>query len=386
MDVERFRDSPIGRVVPISVEQHRRQIEHFAYVPDPLPGALDLRPETYRALEGAAMELGMLQGAASRFDSPYLLTRPSIRREAVSTSALEGTFATLQDIYAADVTKEPPEDLPTREVMNYVSAAEAAVAELSRRSVSRNLLLEVHRTLLRGTPDERFAGRVRDGQVAIGSRGASVAEARFVPPPPGPELEDLFVDWERWNYREDDIPVLARIAVSHYQLETIHPFFEGNGRIGRLVAVLLLIDLGPLTDHFLVLSPYLEARRDRYQEMLSHVSASGDFDAWVHFFADAIHAQAGEARNRMDALLAYRSDAVQRLRGLRMKGTVIALAERLIEQPVVTPTSVAADFGISYQTANRAIGRLVQTGYLEEVTGRRYQRVFVARDVLQIMR
>jgi len=124
MDVERFCDSPVGRLVPMQVEQAGQRIDHFAYVPHPLPDALDQRSDTYRAIERAAMELGMLEGAASRFDSPYLLTRPSIRREAVSTSALEGTFTTLQDLYAADLTDEPPRDLATREVMNHLIATE----------------------------------------------------------------------------------------------------------------------------------------------------------------------------------------------------------------------------------------------------------------------
>ena len=153
MDVERFRNSPIGRVVPIRADQRGREIEHFAYVPDPLPAGLDLRPETYRALEHAAMQLGILQGVASCFDSPYILTRPSIRREAISTSALEGTYATLQDVYAADLADEVPEDLATREVWNYVRAAEAAVAALRHQPVSRNLLLDLHHLLLQGTPD-----------------------------------------------------------------------------------------------------------------------------------------------------------------------------------------------------------------------------------------
>jgi cell filamentation protein, protein adenylyltransferase len=386
MDVDRFRDSPIGTVVPISVEQYGRRISHYAFQPDPLPASIPLQPATYATIESAAMELGQLEGAATQLADPYWITRPNIRREAVSTSALEGTFSTLEDLFAADLDESDPESAALREVMNYVAAAEMGVAKLASRPVSLSLLCELHAVLMRGTDGASSAGRLRGTQVAIGSPGSLVTEARFVPPPPGPSLGDLFSDWERWNYDTSPLPLLARIAVSHYQFETVHPFTDGNGRMGRLVAILLLIDRGPLSDHYMVLSPYLESRRDRYVELLGQTTASGDFDPWVRFFAEAVRSEASTARSRISALVSYRLATVDQLRRAGLKGTIIEIAEQLVERPAVTASDVARRFDVTFQTANRAISRLVEEGILEEATGRRYARVFVAREVFRLMR
>ena len=386
MDVERFRSSPIGSVTPITVEQYGRQISHYAFQPDPLPAEILLSAETYSTIESAAMELGQLEGAASQLDDPYWITRPNIRREAVSTSALEGTFSTLEDLFAADLEETDPESKALQEVMNYVNAAEMGVARLSDRPVSFNLICELHSVLMQGTDSASSAGRLRRTQVAIGSPGSLITEARFVPPPPGPSLEQVFSDWERWNYDTSPLPLLARIAVSHYQFETIHPFTDGNGRMGRLIAILLLIDRGPLSDHYMVLSPYLESRRDRYIELLGQTTISGDFDPWVRFFAEAVRSEATAARSRISALVSYRSATVDRLRRAGLKGTIIEIAERLVEQPAVTASAVAKTFDVTFQTANRAIARLVVEGILEEATGKTYGRVFVAREVFRLMR
>lgn len=386
MDVDRFRESPIGSVTPITVEQYGRQISHYAFQPDPLPAEILLSPETYSTIERAAMELGQLEGAATQLEDPYWITRPNIRREAVSTSALEGTFSTLEDLFAADLKDADPESKALQEVMNYVTAAEMGVARLSDRPVSFNLMCELHSVLMRGTDSATSAGRLRETQVAIGSPGSLITEARFVPPPPGPSLVDLFSDWERWNYDTSSLPLIARIAVSHYQFETIHPFTDGNGRMGRLVVILLLIDRGPLSDHYMVLSPYFESRRDRYVDLLGQTTASGDFDPWVRFFAEAIGSEASAARSRISALVSYRSAIVDQLRRAGLKGTIIEIAERLVEQPAVTASAVARTFDVTFQTANRAIARLVEEGILEEATGKTYGRVFVAREVFRLMR
>lgn len=386
IDLERFRESPIGRLVPIRVEQGGQTLEHWAFEPEVLPEQIDLKPETFSAIESAAMAIGQLEGMASQLEAPYMITRPTIRREAVSTSALEGTFSTLEDLFAVGLGEAPPESQAVVEVANYVEAAETGVREIGTRPVSFNLICELHRILLDGTEHEHSSGELRRRQVAIGQRGALITEARFVPPPPGPGLEALFSDWEKWNYRQDALPLLARIAVSHYQFETIHPFIDGNGRIGRLIAILLLIDLGPLTDHYMVLSPYFEARRDRYVELLSATTVTGDFDPWVRLFVDAVHAEAVAARQRIASLLEYREETINRLRQAGLKGTIIEVAEQIIGNPVTTSTSMAKRFNVKYQTANRIIGRLVKDGILVEATGRSYGRIFVAREVLRRLR
>ena len=387
MDIERFRHSPIGELTPIRVEQHDEVIEHFAFVPSPLPDSISLRPETYAVIERAATELGLLEGTAHRLDNPYIVTRPLMRREAQSTSALEGTYSTLEDLFALDLEDGgTPESDELGEVWNYVQAAEQAVAMLADRPVSLSMIGELHQILMRGSEHEASSGRVRTSQVAIGPRGTPITEARFVPPPPSPGLVDLFSDWERWNYRDDSIPLVPRVAISHYQFEAIHPFMDGNGRLGRLIAVLLLIDRGPLSNHYLVLSPYLETRRSRYQDLLAHTSETGEFDPWVRFFAGAVAAEAQAARHRMTALLEYPQEVVQRLRALGLKGAVIDLAKLLLEHPIMSVPQAQRLLGVTYQTANRVIGTLVGIGVLEEVTGGSYGRLFAARKIFELLR
>ena len=160
---------------------------------------------------------------------------------------------------------------------------------------------------------------------------------------------------------------------------------DGNGRMGRLLAILLLIERGPLSDHFMVLSPYLEARCQPYQDLLAETSATGDFDPWVRFFAAAVSAEAEAARNRAGKALAYRKALVDRLRAQGLKGTIIEVAESLVYLPVLSAGAVARQCNVAFQTANRVIKRLVDESVLSEVTGRGYGRVFAAREVLQLL-
>jgi Fic family protein len=210
-------------------------------------------------------------------------------------------------------------------------------------------------------------------------------DAHFIPLPPGEEFRALLADWEAWNYRDDHISLVARAAISHYQFEAIHPFRDGNGRLGRLLAVLLLIERGPLTGHLLSLSPYFEARRDAYGEHLREVSASGDFDPWVQFFATGIAHQARIARTRVERLLLWRQNTVDELRSSGVRGVAITIAEDLIGYPVLTPSEAAKRFGVTYRAANRAVQRLESAGVLDEITGRSYGRKFFAPDVLSIL-
>ena len=388
VDVDKFRNSPIGQLVPIRVTERGATTEHFAFVPATLESIADgirLEPATYAAIEKAATELGLLEGIADQFPQPYVITRPAFRREAISTSALEGTYSTLESLFAADLDEAPPASAQLREVFNYVQAAQEGVRLCRDRPVSWNLVLQMHQTLMAGTPGQGGSGHLRTAQVAIGSRGAPVTEARFVPPPPEPLLSDLISDWEKWNYREDEFSVVARIAISHYQFEAIHPFMDGNGRMGRLLAILLLIERGPLSDHFMVLSPYLEARRQLYQDLLGETSATGNFDPWVRFFATAVSAEAEAARTRARKALAYRKALVDRLRAQGLKGTIIEVAESLIYLPVLSATAVARQCNVTFQTANRVVKRLVDENILSEITGRDYGRLFAAREVLRLL-
>lgn len=363
-----------------------REVDYFGFVPDPLPREVSLTDATYLAVSQADQALGLLEGVAGTLPNRDLLIRPIIRREAVSTSALEGTYAGLSEVLQAEVSEVGDWTSEVREVLNYTRTAEQALAWIAEKPITLNLIKDLQETLVKGTRgDTAETGRFRTVPVMIGPDRAPPEAAHFIPGPPGEEMRTLFGDWESWNYSEDNIPALVRAAISHYQFETIHPFRDGNGRLGRLLAILLLIERGPLTGHLFSLSPYLEARRGEYGDLLRGVSAEGDYDSWVRFFAAAVAEQASQARTRVNGLLEWREDVVARLRSDGLRGTVIAIAESLIGYPFTTPSQAQHQFSVTYRSANRAIGQLAERGVLTEITGRSYGRVFAAPGVMRIL-
>lgn len=388
MDLDRFRDSPIGSLEPISIQAGDATTDYFAYLPAPLPAGPRLNASTYYKMSSADQALGMLEGVARNLPNKSLLVRPIIRREAVSTSALEGTYTGLSEVLQAEVV-EPSRRRPRSEVLEvlrYTATAEYALDRIQETPVSLNLVRELHARLMRGRRgDAADTGEFRRVQVMIGPQAASPTEAHFIPPPPGEQMMRLLGDWEAWNYAVGDVPIIARVAISQYQFETIHPFRDGNGRLGRLVAVLLLIDRGPLSGHLFSLSPFLETRRQQYGELLRQVSATGNWNDWVSFFAEAVKVQAESARDKAARLITWRDESVARLRSEGVKGVTIALAEDLVGYPVVTAAGTAERLGVTFRTANRAIGILTGAGLLVEVTGRDYGRVFAAPAVVTIV-
>jgi Fic family protein len=335
----------------------------------------------------ASAALGRLDQAGRHIPNPGLLIRPSIRREAVSTSALEGTYAPFQEVLEADVAEDESESSPAvREVLNYVRMAEVALEWIKERPITVGMLCDLQAILVRGKQGAiSDAGRIREIQVVIGAEGSRVEDARFVPPPPGDQLVGGFRDWESWLQQDPEFDPVVAIALAHYQLEALHPFTDGNGRIGRLVVVLHLIRLGVLGEGLLTISPWLEQRRREYQDHLLAVSQTGDFDPWVRFMALALRAQADAATAQSERLLEFQESMRRLTRTHPLRGVAARIAEDLIGRPVVTPSAASRTYDVSYQAANSAISRLVGAGVLREVTGRTYGRIFVADDVLGIV-
>lgn len=388
MDVERFKKSPIGHLVPI--EGHNAYLDldyrHFAFVPDPTPTVLNLSQPTYKAVTDAALALGRLDFAVRRLPDPRLLVGPVLRREAQSTSELEGTYAPLDEVLAADFIEASRQSAELREVMNYVTAAERGFKLIKDLPICVRMLGDLQLILVRGTRGEMFdSGRLRETQVFIGERELGIEHSRFVPVPEGQMLMDGVSDWERWiNRRDDDIPLVVKAAVGHYQFETLHPFSDGNGRLGRLAVVLQLIEAGVLAYPVLNLSPWLKVYKEQYKSLLRDVSATGDFDPWVCFFATAVEAQASDMVQRIEELLAVREELLQVVRDHRKHGFVMDIIEDLIGYLSLTPSSTAERHGVTYNTANDAFAKLEQMGILREVTGAKYGRIFMCPQVRRI--
>ena len=234
--------------------------------------------------------------------------------------------------------------------------------------------------------DTAESGEYRRRQNWIGERpGAPVTESHFVPPPPGEILDRCLDDWEAWVNRSNGIPVVVRVALAHYLFETIHPFIDGNGRIGRLIAVLMLIIAGELTVPLVNLSPFFEERKGEYIDHLRRVSETGDLEPWVVFFAEAVRVQSERALVKADRLIRTRDEMVGQLHRAKLRGLALRITEGLISSPVVTPSRAAEQFGVTFQAANTAVRRLAELEILTEVTGRSYGRMFTCPRVIEII-
>jgi Fic family protein len=235
--------------------------------------------------------------------------------------------------------------------------------------------------------DHAEVGAFRRRQNWIGARRrAPVTEALFVPPPAGDVLDRGIDEWERWiNDPAVDLPTLVKAGLAHYQFETLHPFIDGNGRIGRLLIVLMLIEAGDLKIPLLNVSPFLESARDEYIDHLRGVSESGDFEPWIDFFAEAVKTQSERALDKANELIDKRDAIVTRLHQANVRGSAIRIVEDLVGYPFVTATRTAERFQMTYEGANSAIARLVSEGVLKESTGRNYGRVFMSPEIVEII-
>jgi Fic family protein len=388
MDLEALARSPVGHLVPISGTDPRtgQSWHHQAYVPAPLPEVPQMSLAALNSSAMAAMEVARLDQAVSQLPNPEILIRPIIRREAVSTSALEGTYIAFSEIFEADFIEERKLSSEQREVRNYVVATEQGINLLETYSISRSLIGKLQKTIVTGTPSDSFdAGDLRQRQVCIGPKGRLIHEARFVPPPPGPILEQGISDWEKWVNSTNNVPIIAKAALAHYQFETLHPFADGNGRIGRLTAILQLVQDHVLSVPVLNISPLLEVNRDQYQNGLLDVTKTGNFDEWIVFFSEAVRTQAAEGVQKINNLLSLRDSMVAELRSAEVRGSALQIAENLIGYPVIDVPTARSLTGKSFQAANQAVARLVDQGILQEITGRPQDRLFLCTRAIALI-
>lgn len=388
MDLTTLKESPIGQLVPITGTDGRtgEHYDSFAYLADPLPDSIELSSSTWGIVARAEAALARLDQAARQVPSPELLRAPALRREAQSTSALEGTFAPFATVLESSLEERSQLSLAVLEILNYVAAAEQAFEWIEDRPLTTGLMGELQRTLVVGTAGEHGdAGGLRDRQVFIGAEGLPIDEARFVPAPHGDQLAAAFEQWIAWVNRSDlDIPPVVQAGLAHYQFETLHPYSDGNGRIGRLAIVLQLMRLGVLRYPILVVSPWFEARRTAYQDALLDLSTTGDWNQWIAFFATGVHAAAQTTHSRVDALLAWQEDALRRVREARVSGLAERLAADVIGLPILRAGQVADRYNVTHQAAMNALRRLEGLNLLTARSDRG-RVVFRADEVIDLL-
>lgn len=378
MDLTQYTDATFGVVRKVPGQSYR------AYYPRPLPHQMAVEPRTVALLADAEAALGRLAGVGRLLPNPHLLIRPYLLREALASTRIEGTNASLVGVLEAEAAGAAfSPDI--EEVVNYIRAMEQGLRLLADQPFSLRLVRQLHAVLLEGVRGrERRPGEFRSSQNWIGPPGATLESASFVPPPPE-ELGVLLSDWEGFIHRNRSIPVLMQSGLLHYQLETIHPFLDGNGRIGRLVIVFHLVLRERLPSPLLYLSPYFEQHRSQYYDMLQVVREKGDIDAWLRFYLTGVELQANDAVTRAERLVDLRED--HRARAMEStRSQAVALVDVLFAHPILTARIVEDNLGVKRPTALRMLTQLAQIGLLEEMPpGPRNQRRFVAQEIMKIL-
>ena len=360
-----------------------------AFIPDPLPPVppIAINDSMSTALSRADRALGRLDGSIETLPHPDLFLSMFVRKEAVLSSQIEGTQASLSDVIKAEaavIDRARPSDV--REVQNYMVALNQGVALLKDLPISTRLISMLHANLMadvRGM--HQRPGEIRESQNWIGPSGCTLSNALFVPPPPG-EVNRLLGQLEKFIHDESPLPLLVRIGMAHGQFETIHPFLDGNGRVGRLLITLFLVEKTILRNPVLYLSYYFKKHRTEYYERLQGLRDQGDWEGWIMFFLDGVASVANLAAETAHKVLRLREDDRQTIieRFERAAATPLKVLDELYMLPVAVPSRLARTHGVSYPTANTIVQQLEAANIVEEITGKKRNRVYVYRKYMKL--
>jgi Fic family protein len=378
VDPQRFQAAEFG-----GARKNGGSFWHFE--PRPMPRELSLSAETIMALSAADNALGRLASAGKYLKDPTLFVRPYITREAVASSRIEGTEASLSDVLQAAAVGGDAGHGDVREVQNYIAALDRGLELLPSLPISQRLIADLHSVLMQGVRGrDKRPGELRDLPVYIGSPTDSAETAVFVPPLP-PSLPRLLSDWERFVHDGPRLPILIQCALLHYQFETIHPFMDGNGRIGRLLIVFFLVEKGLLPAPLLYISTYLEEHRREYYDRLQAVRERGEIEQWIQFFLTAVTAQSHDAVERAEELFELRERYREALAGSRSRASEVV--DLLFDNPFVTARAVSARLGITSQGALNLVRSLEARGWLSEVGtfGRGGRVYWMAHEIFNVL-
>jgi Fic family protein len=369
----------------------RQPTGYRAFLPAPLPPdpPIRLAGRLQTLLSQADIALGRLDGSITTLPKPDLFVMMYVRKEAVLSSQIEGTQSSLQDLLAAEAqlfSDTTPRDV--EEVINYVRAMNRGLARLRELPVSVRLIREIHAELLRNVRGQHATpGELRRSQNWIGPAGCTLVEATFVPPPPDVVPEALS-QWEQFLHTADDTPLLIKIGLAHAQFETIHPFLDGNGRLGRLLITFLLTERGVLQKPVLYLSHYFKRHRQAYYDYLQKIRDTGDWESWLEFFLQGVAEVSNQATETACQILQLREQhrlAITEHLG-RAAGNGHKILDQLYERPIVSVKEVLEITGTTYAAANQLVQRLTDLGILTEVTGYRRHRRFAYQPYIQVFR
>jgi Fic family protein len=389
MNPDRFKSSSSGKPIKVG----RGDTAFYAFIPNPLPP--DIEPDwgLMGVLSQTDRALSELAGVGRTLPNPHLLIGPFVRREAVLSSRIEGTLTDITGLYAYEAGQMPLpglESAPAREdaqeVLNYVRALEYGLTRVEDLPISLRLMRELHKRLLTGVRgDHTTPGEFRQTQNWIGPPGCSLAEAPYVPPPV-PEMEQALSALEKYLHQTAPIhPPLIRLALIHYQFEAIHPFVDGNGRIGRLLTSLLLVEWDLLPLPLLYLSAYFYRHRDDYYDLLMAVSEKGAWSDWISFFLHGVAEQSQDAIARATRLQDLQTLWHQQLTQIRTSALLLRLADNLFSLPVLTIPEAQKCLNVTYKSAKSNVEKLVEAGILRQMESTSYRKSYYAPEIIQII-
>ncbi|HEY4217115.1 MAG TPA: Fic family protein [Gemmatimonadaceae bacterium] len=368
----------------------RQPTGYNAFIPAPLPPVpeVQLGGALQGLLSSADRALGRLDGSVVTLPNPDLLVFMYVRKEAVLSSQIEGTQSSLQDLLAAEAELFDPGELPrdVDEVINYVDAMNHGLARLADLPVSVRLIKEIHERLLNGVRGARLTpGELRRSQNWIGPGGAGLASATFVPPP-AEEVPRVLGDLETFLHAGDGIPLLIKVGLAHAQFETIHPFLDGNGRVGRLLITFLLTERGALHKPVLYLSHYFKQHRQEYYDRLQSVRERGDWEGWLAFFLAGVEQVSNEATETTRRVLELRERHRREITAElgRAAANGLRVHEMLFHRPIVTVAAVEELTGASFAAANQLVRRMSEIGVLREITGYSRNRRFRYEEYVRL--
>ncbi len=381
MDPKDFKNQDTGKTI-------LTQNGFWVFVPNPLPPIIQWTPDLININTEAERELSRLSALIGNFPFPQLLIPSFIRSEAVISSRIEGTKASLADLYAFEISQlsfiEKTDDV--REVYNYVEALQYGLERIKSFPVSLRLICELHEKLMNGVRGGTLTpGEFRRSQNWIGSYSSTLVTATYVPPPVD-EMTKALGDLERFIHAEFDIPPLIRAALIHYQFEAIHPFLDGNGRVGRLLVALLLSEWGLMSNPMLNLSEYIERYRQQYYDLLLEVSQKGSWQDWIKFFLRGIRDQSRNGVNRLEVLQVLRTNFEPLVAANRNPKRMASVIDFLFSRPILSVKQLAVELTIPVKTAGDYIDQLVLAGVLKEITGNSRNRIYQAGAIFNAIK
>lgn len=363
------------------------EMAYQSFVPSPLPPTppIEISEDILEQLIKANSQLAILESVATRIPDVDLFVSMYVRKEALMSSQIEGTQATLEDVL--DPLIEDNTNRNVADVVNYIKATEYAIRRLHELPLCNRLLKETHAILMEGVRgQEKNPGEFRCSQNWIGGKGSTLRNAKYIPPSPD-DMTEAMSDLEKYINADDRLDGLIRAALIHYQFETIHPFLDGNGRIGRLLITLFLMEKKILTTPALYISYFLKKNRVEYYDRMTEVRSKGSYEQWVKFFLQALAESAKDAIAAIDELTALHDKNVDLVAGMGRASKNAMLVFRYLEaNPIIEIGKTAEALGITFGTASNAVERLSSAGILEQTTTGRRNRTFAYKDYLAILR